>query len=91
MPTAVGLLRCWMEWREILRWPKFPRPSPASAQRRTIIVAEEARAGRVNLLAVFRGGLCRILDGLPRRLGTLPADDVELLVLKLVGGDEELF
>jgi hypothetical protein len=45
----------------------------------------------LSLLAVFRGGLCRILDGLPGRLGTLPADDVELLVLKFVGGDEELF
>jgi hypothetical protein len=31
-----------------------------------------------------------VLDGLHCQLGPLPADDIELLVLKLLGRDEEL-
>ena len=42
------------------------------------------------ILSSFAKDFARVLDGLHRRLGSLPADDLELLVLKLVGRDEEL-
>jgi len=41
-------------------------------------------------LVFLREGFRRILNGLQGSLWTFPADDVELLVLKFVGGNEKL-
>ena len=54
-------------------------------------VAKKLRPGRSPLLAIFLEGFSGVLDGLHGRFGAFPANDIELLVLKLVGRLEELF